>query len=117
MNSLPRPVARLLATALFAAFASLPLAAPLLAEEEDELTAIGLPPDTGRDEVEIYCSACHSLRLVVQQGLDRDGWEETITWMIDEQEMEEMEPEDHKLVLDYLAKHVSIDARRAHKKQ
>jgi cytochrome c len=80
--------------------------------EEDELTAIGLPPDTGRAEVEAYCGACHSLKLVVQQGLSREDWDETLEWMVEEQAMEPIDAQDRKLVLDYLAKHVSIEARR-----
>ena len=79
--------------------------------EGDELTEMGLPPDTGRDEVAAYCDACHSLKLVVQQGLSRTAWEETIEWMVEEQEMEPLESDDYKLVLDYLAKHVSIEVR------
>lgn len=85
--------------------------------ETDELAQLGLPPDKGRDEVEAYCGACHSLRLVVQQGLSRDAWQETIEWMVEEQEMEPLEPEDHKLVLDYLAKHVSIEANLKKRKR
>ena len=85
--------------------------------EVDELAQLGLPPDKGRDEVEAYCGACHSLRLVVQQGLSRDAWQETIEWMVEEQEMEPLEPEDHKLVLDYLTKHVSIEANLKRRKQ
>lgn len=53
-----------------------------------------------------YCGACHSMKLVVQQGLDRKGWAETLVWMYDEQEMPRLEPEEEKLVLDYLAKYV-----------
>ena len=30
--------------------------------------------------------------------------------MVEEQEMEPLEPDDHKLVLDYLTRHVSIEA-------
>ena len=84
---------------------------------EDELTDMGLPVDVGRDEVEAYCGACHSLKLVVQQGLSRAAWEETLQWMVDEQEMEPLESGDHKLVLDYLSKHVSIEAHRKRQKE
>ncbi len=80
--------------------------------EKDELAKIGLPPDKGRDEVEAYCGACHSLRLVVQQGLSRSDWEELLVWMVEEQEMEPLGAEDRKLVLDYLSKHVSIEVSR-----
>ena len=86
------------------------------ATAEDELTDMGLPADVGRDEVEAYCGACHSLKIVVQQGLSRAAWEETLQWMVDEQEMEPLETEDHKLVLDYLSKHVSIEAHRKKRK-
>jgi hypothetical protein len=79
--------------------------------ETDELTQLGLPPDKGRDEVAAYCDACHSLKLVVQQGLSRAAWKETLEWMVEEQEMEPLETDEYKLVLDYLAKHVSIEAR------
>lgn len=98
---------------LLLAWAQIP--GPAVAED-DELTAMGLPPDTGRDEVEAYCGACHSMKLVAQQGLSRADWEEVLVWMVDEQEMEPLEPEDHKLVIDYLAKYVSVEARRAARK-
>ena len=63
----------------------------------------GLPPGPGREEVYYGCQACHSLRIVVQQGLSRDSWDETLVWMVDEQGMPELEPEEHQLILDYLA--------------
>ena len=77
--------------------------------EPDELAQWGLPLDVGREEVDVYCSACHSLRLVAQQGLTKDDWDELFDWMVEEQEMEEMPTEDRKLVLDYLSKHRGID--------
>lgn len=80
--------------------------------EADELAQLGLPPDTGRDEVEAYCGACHSLKLVVQQGLSRTDWEEVLVWMVEEHEMAPLEPVEHELVIDYLAKHVSIEVMR-----
>lgn len=70
---------------------------------EDEEDWAGLPPGPGREEVFYTCQACHSLRIVVQQGLDRESWEETLVWMVEEQGMPEFEPEDLELVLDYLA--------------
>lgn len=67
---------------------------------------LGLPDKPGREEVAGYCGACHSLRLVVQQGLTRTAWEELLVWMVEEQGMEKLEPEDEKLVLEYLAEYV-----------
>ncbi len=81
------------------------------AVEVDELAQWGLPLDGGREEVEIYCSACHSLRLVAQQGMTKEDWDELFDWMIEEQEMEEIPAEDRKLALDYLAKHLGIDRK------
>ncbi len=80
------------------------------AQTDDEY--LGLPDAPGREEVVAYCAACHSLKLVVQQGQTREGWAELLEWMYDEQEMAELEPDEEKLVLDYLAKYVSPEAHR-----
>lgn len=80
------------------------------APSDDEY--LGLPDAPGREEVAAYCGACHSLRLVVQQGQTREGWQELLTWMYEEQEMPELEPDEEKLVLDYLAKYVGPDTHR-----
>ena len=71
----------------------------------------GLPEGEGRDEVYVICSGGHSIKLVVQQGLSRDSWQESLEWMVEEQGMTEMDPETHALVLDYLAEHLGIDHR------
>lgn len=84
------------------------------AEDNDEDDYEGLPPGEGRDEVFGYCSACHSIRLVTQQGLTRADWGEVLVYMVEEHEMAELEPEDEKLVLDYLARFYGRD-RRARK--
>jgi len=47
--------------------------------------------------------------LVAQQGLTRERWNELIDWMIDEQGMPELEPEERELILDYLAKNYGPD--------
>ena len=83
-------------------------------DEDDEDEYQGLPPGDGRDEVFGYCSACHSIRLVSQQGLTRADWGEVLVYMVEEHEMAELEPEDERLVLDYLAHFYGRD-RRARK--
>ena len=55
------------------------------------------------------CSACHSERIVAQQGLSRQGWEEMLVWMVEEQGMFELEEAERNEVLDYLATHYNID--------
>ncbi len=63
----------------------------------------------GVEETFIYCAACHSERLVAQQGLTRQDWEELFVWMVEEQEMEEIEEPDRSTVLDYLTKYYNVD--------
>ena len=72
----------------------------------------GLPDDTGREEVMAYCGACHSMKLVAQQGLTRADWADVLVEMYEEQDMEVLKVEDAKLILDYLAKHVGLDNRK-----
>lgn len=75
--------------------------------EEERL---GLPPGPGREEVFYTCKACHSLKLVQQQGLSRKDWDETLDWMVEEQGMDEIENEATRdLILDYLSTHYGRD--------
>lgn len=98
-------------TALWAAAVLLWTAAATLPARADDET-FGLPEAPGRDEVLGYCGACHSMRLVVQQGLGRERWAETLTMMYEDHEMPRLEPEEEKLVLDYLADHVGPDSHK-----
>lgn len=66
-----------------------------------------LPPGDGQRETFLYCSACHSTQIIAQQGLTREGWDETLTWMVEEQGMPELDPELRKIILDYLAEQFS----------
>ncbi len=66
-------------------------------------TLESLPDSEGRSETFAFCSACHSMRLVAQQGLDRDGWEEVLDWMTEEQGMVELPAEMRERVLVYLS--------------
>jgi len=64
-----------------------------------------LPDAPGKDEVFSYCSACHSLKLVMQQHLSWDRWDYLLVWMVEEQGMAPLEDDQRQLVLDYLAEH------------
>jgi len=68
-----------------------------------------IPPGPGSEEAFYTCSACHSFLLVAQQGLNKTGWNDVLTWMVEEQEMEPLEPADQKLILDYLTKYYGPD--------
>ncbi len=78
---------------------------PGSADAEDDFG--GLPPGPGQEETFYACGACHSVRLVIQQGLSRERWDETLVWMVQEQEMERLEPDERKLILDYLSTYIT----------
>lgn len=63
----------------------------------------------GVDTVFYTCSGCHSERIVAQQGLTRDGWDELIEWMVDEQGLGQPDDEDMNVILDYLAAYYNED--------
>lgn len=78
--------------------------------QDDELG--GLPPAPGQEIVYYTCNACHSIRLVSQQRLSRQRWDELLGWMVEEQGMAEPAPEDRALILDYLSAHFGTDGGR-----
>ena len=63
----------------------------------------------GAAETYAYCIACHSERLVAQQGLTRQGWEEVIELMMEEHGMAPIESPYLELVLGYLSTHYGPD--------
>lgn len=73
---------------------------------------VWLPAGEGRETVYYSCSGCHSIRLVAQQGLPRDRWQELLEWMVDEQGMMPLEQSVHQTVLDYLAQYLGVDHRQ-----
>ena len=80
------------------------------AEQPDEQADIGiLVPGNGGEETYAYCTACHSERIVAQQGQTRDGWAELLEWMVDEQGMAAIDEPDLSRVLDYLSTNYGPD--------
>ncbi|WP_216824965.1 cytochrome c family protein [Roseovarius sp. EL26] len=75
--------------------------------DENEFGILKMAP--GAEETFYACSACHSEMIVAQQGLTRDGWEEMLEWMVDEQGMSEIEDPDLTIILDYLETHYNED--------
>ena len=75
-------------------------AAPAPAAEAVE----DLPAGPGREETFGLCSACHAYRLVSNQGMTRERWDETLTWMTQRHNMPDLQGADRALILDYLAK-------------
>ena len=64
----------------------------------------GLPRDDGYEDVALYCSACHTLEIVMQQRAGRQRWAHMLDWMTKEQNMPPLPDGDQLRVLDYLAK-------------
>ena len=79
---------------------------------ESSARAEGLPPGVGRDLVLSTCSACHSIRLVAQQRLSREAWDETLDWMVSEQGMPRLGTRDRQLILRYLSTHLNASVPR-----
>ena len=71
----------------------------------------GMPEDEGRVEVFGFCGSCHSIDLVLQQGLTRAVWEEVLVEMVQDQEMAPLRDNDRRKVLDYLEKYYGPDRR------
>lgn len=79
------------------------------AEQKEEGEFGVLVPGKGAEETYIYCSACHSERLVAQQGLTRERWDALLQWMAEEQGMPPIEQGERGLILDYLAQNYGPD--------
>ena len=62
------------------------------------------PDAPGRDDAFYACAGCHAFRLVANQGLTRERWDETISLMSERHGMPKLEGKDRELILNYLAK-------------
>ncbi|WP_207802586.1 c-type cytochrome [Motiliproteus coralliicola] len=68
-------------------------------------------PAPGVDTTYYACTACHSERIIAQQGQTREGWDEVIDWMIDEQGLDKLDDADRTVILDYLSTHYGPDRK------
>jgi hypothetical protein len=91
-----------------AALAALILCSPVALAQDDDFG--GLPEAEGREEVYYGCIACHSIRTVTNQRLSRRVWDEVLTWMVEEQAMPELEPDERQIILDYLSTQLGTDS-------
>jgi mono/diheme cytochrome c family protein len=79
--------------------------APIPAFTAREERVDELPEGRGREETFSMCTACHAYRLVSNQGMSRDKWDETLTWMTEGHNMPALSGPERKLILDYLSNH------------
>lgn len=63
----------------------------------------GLPREPGFETVSAYCSACHTLQIVMAQRQSRDGWDYLLHWMVEKQGMAPPAPDTREEILDYLS--------------
>ena len=75
--------------------------------DDDEFGVLVNAP--GVEATYYSCIACHSERIVAQQGLTRYEWDDILEWMVEEQGMYEIEEPDRTEILDYLAEHYNVD--------
>ncbi|NBJ10712.1 hypothetical protein [Microvirga arsenatis] len=97
------PMLALTASASFSAGQAQQGPAPAFTPKDEQLD--DLPAGPGRDETFGLCTACHGYKLVSNQGLTRDRWDETMTWMTERHGMPDIQGADRDLILDYLATH------------
>lgn len=78
--------------------------------EPEEPKAMGqLVAGKGVEVTYYSCTSCHSEMIVAQQGKTRKGWDKLLEWMVEEQGMSELAPENRELILDYLAEYYNTD--------
>jgi hypothetical protein len=61
------------------------------------------PAAPHRDDAFYFCTACHSFKIVSAQGMSRDRWDESLTWMVQRHNMPNVEGKDREKILDYLS--------------
>jgi hypothetical protein len=69
------------------------------AEEAPEQYAAG----PNRDDTFYFCTACHGFKIVAQQGMSRERWNETFDVMTKRHGMVDVQGEQREQMLDYLA--------------
>jgi len=86
------------------------LGGALPAAAQDDYEA--LPEGEHKDLVYGVCSGCHSIKLVMQQGMTRQRWDKTLEWMYEQQGMPRLDEETESQVLDYLAEHFNVEQKQ-----
>jgi mono/diheme cytochrome c family protein len=71
------------------------------------------PEGAGREETFYTCTACHNFKLIAAQGMTRDRWDDTLTWMTSRHNMPDIQGADRQLILSYLERHYPPKPPRA----
>ncbi|WP_424947071.1 hypothetical protein [Candidatus Spongiihabitans sp.] len=73
----------------------------------DNATGLFIAP--GYRAVIAHCTACHSAKLITQQGASYESWNETIIWMQEEQGLWHIDEVPLTEILLYLSTHYGED--------
>ena len=84
-------------------------------KEEDGIengihVSTGFVDDQGVQATIQNCTSCHSAQLVTQNRMSREGWEATIRWMQETQNLWDL-GKNEELILSYLAKNYAPKAQ------
>jgi hypothetical protein len=63
------------------------------------------PAGAGRDDTFYFCTACHGFKIVTQQGMTREQWDESLTWMSERHKMPTLAGKERDTILTYLSTH------------
>jgi hypothetical protein len=91
-------LALLAASAIGFAAAQTPAFAPREEEPEE------FPEAPGREDAFYGCTACHGFKIVAQQGMSRQRWDDTVDFMIRQHKMPAPGAQEREKILDYLAR-------------
>jgi hypothetical protein len=69
------------------------------------------PDGPNREDTFYFCTACHSFKIVAAQGMSRERWDETLTFMTARHKMPDVQGQDRDKMLDYLT--AAFPERRA----
>ncbi len=103
------PPIRLRPRAFFGALLALSFAvagvhaqAPAFTPREEEPEEY--PDAPGREDAFYGCTACHNFKLVAQQGMSRQRWDDTIDFMMRQHKMPALSAQEREKILGYLAR-------------
>ena len=69
------------------------------------------PAGAHRDDTFYFCTACHGFKIVAQQGMSRERWNETFDIMVTRHKMVDVQGAQREQMLDYLT--AAFPERRA----
>ena len=85
--------------------------APAQGKPDPEEAPEQYPAHPHRDDTFYFCTACHGFKIIAQQGMSRERWNDTIDFMVSRHNMVDVQGEQRDQILDYLS--TAFPERRA----